>query len=147
MDVLRIPKRTYKWQDMTIYFCIGEISLINNVWKKFLSPTIAISLNFDTIIKSLYWCSEFVKQHQKWICNPQNPIIEVLYIILWQVDPKLMSVGGHIGFMQITKIAQRVHKGNQAEILLGPPRDTNQQKNVTGKNISRSPKFQNFQID
>ena len=39
-----------------------------------------------------------------------------------------MLAGGHIGFMQITKIAQRVHKGNQVEIVLGPLRDTNQQK-------------------
>ena len=39
-----------------------------------------------------------------------------------------MSAGGHIGFMQITKIAQMVHKGNQAEIVLGPLRDINQQK-------------------
>ena len=30
-----------------------------------------------------------------------------------------MSDGGHIGFVQITKIAQRVHKGNQAEMVLG----------------------------
>ena len=54
-----------------------------------------------------------------------------------------MSAGGHIGFMQITKIAQWVHKGNQAEIVLWPLRDKNQQKkNVKGKNISRSQKFQ-----
>ena len=77
--------------------------------------------------------------------TPQKTIIEVLYIILWQVDPNwfsVMSAGGHIGFMQITNIAQRMHKGNQAEIVLGPLRDTNQQKNVIGKNISRSTKFQ-----
>ena len=81
------------------------------------------------------------KQHQKWILQPQNPIIEVLHIILWQVDPKLifvMSAGGHLGFMQITKIAQSGRKGNQAGIVLGPPRNTNHQKNVIGKNISRS---------
>ena len=53
-----------------------------------------------------------------------------------------MSVGGHIGFMQITKIAQRVHKGNKVEMVLGPLRNTNQQKNVIGKNISRYPKSQ-----
>ena len=52
------------------------------------------------------------------------------------------SAGGHIGFMHITKIVQRVHKGNQAEIVLGPLKDTNQQKHVIGNNISRSQKFQ-----
>ena len=57
------------------------------------------------------------------------------------MDPKLIfvvSAGGHLGFMQITKIAQSGHKGNQAGIVLGPPRNTNHQKNVIGKNISRS---------
>ena len=40
--------------------------------------------------------------------------------------------------MQITKIAQSGRKGNQAGIVLGTPRNTNHQKNVIGKNISRS---------
>ena len=40
----------------------------------------------------------------------------------------VISSGGHIRFMQITKISQRVHKGNHPEIVLGPLRDTNQQK-------------------
>ena len=59
-------------------------------------------------------------------CNPKNPIIEVLHIILWQVGPKLifvMSAGSHLGFMQITKIAQSGRKGNQTGIVLGPPKE------------------------
>ena len=73
--------------------------------------------------------------------EPQKPFIEVLHIILWQVDSKMifvMSAGGHLGFMQITKIAQSGRKGKQAGIVLGPPRNANHQKNVIGKNISRS---------
>ena len=42
-----------------------------------------------------------------------------------------MSAGGHTGFMQITKIARRVNKGNQAEIVLGPLRDKNQPKKTS----------------
>ena len=36
-----------------------------------------------------------------------------------------MSGGGHLGFMQITKIAQSGHKGNQAGIVLAAPRNKN----------------------
>ena len=75
-----------------------------------------------------------MEKHQKWILQPQNPIIEVLHIILWQVDPKLifvMSAGGHLGFMQITWIAQSGPKGNQAGIVLEPPRNTNHQKKTS----------------
>ena len=45
--------------------------------------------------------------------------------------------GGHIGFMQITRIAQSCQTGNQAEFFLGPLWNTNLQKKFIGQNISR----------
>ena len=48
-----------------------------------------------------------------------------------------MAPGGHFGFMQISKIAQSCPLGNQAEFVLGPHGNTNQEKNFIGKNISR----------
>ena len=96
---------------------------------------------FDQITKILIEALKWKYCTRNGCCSPTNPILEVLHIILSQVDPKLifvMSAGGHLGFMQITKIAQSGHKGNQAGIVLGPPRNTNHQKNVIRKNISRS---------
>ena len=45
--------------------------------------------------------------------------------------------GRHLGFMQITRIAQSCHFGNQAKSDLGPYMSANQQKSFIGKNISR----------
>ena len=39
-----------------------------------------------------------------------------------------MSAGGNLGFMQITIFFQSMRMVNQAERVLGPLRDTNQQK-------------------
>ena len=78
-------------------------------------------------------------------CNPQNPILEVSYIILWQVDPKLIFclVSWRPSWIYANnkncpKVAQGQPSWNSSRTLS----DTNQQKNVIGKNISRSPKFQ-----
>ena len=143
--------------------------------KKLLSPTTVIFISFDTIIKSLYWCSEIAKQHQKWILhpppppppqkkkvfigalklqnnirngfyNPQNPIIEVLYIILWQVDPKLIfslvswwPYWIYANNKNCPKVAQGQPCWNSSRT---PKGYESAKKNVIGKNISRSPKFQ-----
>jgi len=45
---------------------------------------------------------------------------------------------GHLGFMQIIKVAQSCRLGNQAEIVVGPHGSSNPSKNFIGKNISRS---------
>jgi len=48
----------------------------------------------------------------------------------------MMAPGGHLGFMQITEVAQSCQSGNPAEITRGGHVSTNQQKNFIGKNIS-----------
>ena len=46
--------------------------------------------------------------------------LDVLHVILWQVAdinfPE--GSGGHLGFMQITRVAQSCHLGNKAEFVL-----------------------------
>jgi len=48
-----------------------------------------------------------------------------------------MAPGGHLGFMQITRVAQSCQCGNQAEFTRRGQVSTNQQKNFIGKNISK----------
>ena len=48
-----------------------------------------------------------------------------------------MGSGGHLGFMQIMRVAQSCHLGNKAEFVLGPHQITNHQKRFIGKRISR----------
>ena len=43
-----------------------------------------------------------------------------------------MATGIHFGFMQIKKIAQSCRLGNQAEFVLGPRVNANQQKKFIG---------------
>ena len=51
---------------------------------------------------------------------------------------------GHLGFMQITRVAQSCHLGNKAEFFLEPHYITNHLKMLIGKNFSR---FGKCQID
>jgi len=44
-----------------------------------------------------------------------------------------MAPGGHLGFMQITGVAQSCQSGNQAEFTRRGHVSTNQQKNFIGK--------------
>ena len=51
-----------------------------------------------------------------------------MYINLRYVAGKLlfqMGSDGHLGFMQITRVAQSCHLGNKAEFVLGPNYITN----------------------
>jgi len=53
-----------------------------------------------------------------------------------------MHSGGHLGFMQITRVAQSCHLGNNANFVLGPHQITNHQNKFIGKNLSRFRKCQ-----
>ena len=48
-----------------------------------------------------------------------------------------MASGGHLGFMQIIRVAQTCLSGNQARFVLEPMNITNQQKNFIVLDISR----------
>jgi len=48
-----------------------------------------------------------------------------------------MAPGGHLGFMQITGVAQSCQSGNQAEFTRRGHVSTDQQKSFIGKNTSR----------
>ena len=43
----------------------------------------------------------------------------------------------HLGFMQITRVAQSCHLANKAEFVLEPYQITNHQNKFIGKRISR----------
>jgi len=53
-----------------------------------------------------------------------------------------MAPGGHLGFMQITGVAQSCQSGNQAEITRRGHMSTNQQKTSSEKTLLGSENFQ-----
>ena len=59
-----------------------------------------------------------------------------------------MVAGGHLGFMQITTVAQGCRFGNQITFVQGPHASTKPSKKLIGKHISRlSTKCMERQID
>ena len=126
------------------YLFVYWINIIDKhcVKGSFLLTTIE-PLHFLYLIKlqNPHWRSEMAKQHQKWILQPYKPNSS-------GVTHNFVTSGSKIDFchvswrpswiMQIIKIAQSGRNGNQAGYVLRPPRNTNHQKNVIGKNISRS---------
>ena len=52
--------------------------------------------------------------------------------------------GGHLGYMQIKKVAQSCRFGNQIKFVIEPHANTNPSKNSIGKDISR---FLTHQVD
>ena len=46
-----------------------------------------------------------------------------------------MVTGGHLGFMQIRKVAQSCRLGNQFKFVIEPHANTNHSKNFIGKHI------------
>ena len=68
----------------------------------------------------------------------------VLHIILGLAVQKIHTIkylqmlnGGHLGFMQIARVAQSCRLGNQSEFILGPHGSSNPQKNFMTLTISR----------
>ena len=47
-----------------------------------------------------------------------------------------MGSGGHLGFMQITRVAQSCQFGNKAEFVLGPHYIMNHQNKFIGKRMT-----------
>ena len=132
---------TNKWQDVTIYFCIKEISLINSVWKNLLSPTTVIFISFATIIKSLSWCSEIAKQHQKWILQPQKPhyrgIIHHFVISGSKTDFLTCQLAAILDFFANNKNCPKVVQGQLSWNSSRTPKGYESAKKVIGKNIPK----------
>jgi len=53
-----------------------------------------------------------------------------------------MVTGGHLGFMQIRKVAQTCRLGNQFKFVIEPHANTNPSKNFIWKHISSFPTYQ-----
>ena len=105
-DVSQTPKNTVQmtrcgyillyWMNIINKHCVKGNLLVNY-------STLTFHI-FDKITKILVEALKLINNTRNGFCSPKNPILVVLHIILWQVDPKLtflMSTGGHIGFMQM----------------------------------------------
>ena len=99
-------------------------------------------LHFLYLIKlqNPHWRSEMAKQHQKWILQPYKPNsggITHNFVTSGSKIDFVMSAGGHLGFMQITKNCPKWAQGQPSWICSRTPKEYKSSKNVIGKNISR----------
>ena len=83
------------------------------------------------------------KKKQNWILQPQKPHYKGITHHFVTSGSKLIfvvSAGGHLGFMQMTKIGQKWAKGQPSWNCSRASKEykSSKKKNVIGKNISRS---------
>ena len=109
------------------YLILYWINIINKhcVKGNLLSSTIALlhRIYYYKITKILIEALELKKQYQWWILQPHKPNSSGIKHHFVTNESKIdfvMSAGGHLGFMQITKIAQSGRKGNQTESIANP---------------------------